>query len=127
MIAILAFILALAGIALYRMASTVALQKAGFFGAIAMSIITITAIASSVYMYNRSTSSRYAIVMTDKAPVSRAPRIGEKNALFRLADGVKVEIVDSLAGKQYGKMQWYKIETNDERSGWMQKADIEKI
>lgn len=126
-IAILAFILALAGIALYRMASTVALQKAGFFGAIAMSIITITAIASSVYMYNRSTSSRYAIVMTDKAPVSRAPRTGEKNALFRLADGVKVEIVDSLAGKQYGKMQWYKIETSDERSGWMQKADIEKI
>lgn len=126
-IAILAFLLALAGIACYRVASSVALQKTGFFGAIAMGVVSIIAIASSVYMYNRSTSNNYAIVITDKAPVNRAPRTGEKNATFRLTDGVKVEIVDSLAGKQYGNNQWYKIETSDERTGWMQKDDIEKI
>lgn len=127
-IAILAFLLALAGIACYRMAGSVALQKTGFFGAIAMGVISIIAIASSIYVYRNSTGTNYAIIMTDKAPVNRSPRVNAKDVAFKLPEGTKVEIVDSLAGKQYGSgNRWYKIELPDDRTGWMTNQDMEKI
>ena len=95
-----------------------------------MAVITAIAIASSIYMYHRSTGNNYAIIMTDKAPVGKAPRVGDKDIAFRLPEGAKVEIVDSVVGKQYGQGNgWYKIETTDGRSGWVTKhsKDIETI
>ena len=129
-IGLIALLLTLAGIAGYRIAGSVAMQKVGFFGAIAMAVITAIATASSIYMYHRSTGNNYAIIMTDKAPVGKAPRVGDKDIAFRLPEGTKVEIVDSVVGKQYGQGNgWYKIETTDGRSGWVTKhsKDIETI
>ena len=125
-IALISFILALAGIATYRIATGIALQKTGFFGTIAMAVITLLAIACSLHLHNRSTAHDSAIVMTDKSPVSKTPRDTGGDAAFKLREGVKVEITDSVAGKQYSA-KWYKIETDDQRSGWIKSDNIKII
>ncbi|MBR5638773.1 MAG: tetratricopeptide repeat protein [Muribaculaceae bacterium] len=124
-IAVLLFMLMLAGIACYRIASSVALQKIGFFGAIVLGFLTLLALASSYYMYHHTSKTIYAIVMTDKAPANKSPRQGEKEE-FKLPSGTKVEIVDSLDNKNSNDGIWYKIETSN-KNGWMKKADLEII
>lgn len=124
-IAILALVLALAGIACYRIAEGVALQKVGFFGAIAAAVVTLMAITCSIYMYHFSTNRNYAVIMTDKAPVNKSPRQGENDVAFRLPEGTKVEIVDSVLMKGE-KSEWYKIENADGKVGWMYKHSTDK-
>ena len=125
-IAFLALLLCLAGIACYRIADTVSLQKLGFFGAIAMAVITVFAVSCAIYMFNRSTSRDYAIIMVDKTPVNKSPHGGDKDVAFTLRNGVKVEIVDSITDKAPNK-KWYKVSTHDERTGWIAPANFEII
>ena len=124
-ISLLLFILMLAGIACYRIAGNMTLQKIGFFGAIVLGILLLIALASSYYMYHHTTKTIYAIVMTDKAPANKSPRKGEK-AEFNLSSGTKVEIVDSINNKNSSGV-WYNIETTTNKTGWMKKSDLEKI
>lgn len=126
-IAILALILALAGVACYRIAGSVALQKTGFFGAIVMAVVTLLAIGCSIYMYNKCTSHSYAIIMTNKTPIMKSPRTSDKDIAFTLPEGTKVEIVDSVVNKRYNEGNgWYKIETTGGRTGWIGKASKDK-
>lgn len=126
MIGLALFVLMLAGIACYRIARSVALQKTGFFGAIVLAVLALLALASSFYMYHHTTKTIYAIVMTDKAPANKSPREGEKEE-FKLPSGTKVQIVDSIDNKNSNGGVWYMIETAANKTGWMKKADIEKI
>jgi len=125
MIALALFFLALAGIICYRIAGSVALQKTGFFGAIVMGVLTLMAMGCSYYMYHHATKSQYAVVMTNKAPVTNSPRQGEKEE-HKLPSGTKVEILDSIKNNSEND-KWYKVETLDKKNGWMKKADLEKI
>lgn len=127
MISLAMFVLMLAAIACYRIATGVALQKTGFFGAIVLGIIALLAMASAIYMYRHTTKAHYAIVMTDKAPANKSPREGEKEE-FKLPSGSKVEIIDSISNdKSANAAMWYMIETTSNKTGWMKKADLEKI
>lgn len=127
MISLAMFVLMLAAIACYRIATGVALQKTGFFGAIVLGIIALLAMASAIYMYRHTTKAHYAIVMTDKAPANKSPRDGEKEE-FKLPSGTKVEIIDSISNdKSANAAMWYMIETTSNKTGWMKKADLEKI
>ncbi len=121
------FVLMLAGIACYRIAGSVALQKTGFFGAIALGLLALLAMASAFYMYHHTTTATYAVVMTDKAPANKSPREGEKEE-FKLPSGTKVEVLDSISNNNQGShTQWYKIETLNNKTGWMKKDDLEKV
>lgn len=127
MISLAMFVLMHAAIACYRIATGVALQKTGFFGAIVLGIIALLAMASAIYMYRHTTKAHYAIVMTDKAPANKSPRDGEKEE-FKLPSGTKVEIIDSISNdKSANAAMWYMIETTSNKTGWMKKADLEKI
>ena len=127
MISLAMFVLMLAAIACYRIATGVALQKTGFFGALVLGIIALLAMASAIYMYRHTTKAHYAIVMTDKAPANKSPRDGEKEE-FKLPSGTKVEIIDSISNdKSANAAMWYMIETTSNKTGWMKKADLEKI
>ena len=125
-IGMIAFALMLAGFACFRIAPTVVWQKVGFFGAIVMAVITILAIICSFYMHSRCTSNDYAIIMVDKSVAQKSPRKSDKDVAFRLTNGVKVQITDSISEKDT-KQKWYKIETADSRSGWMKKDNFEII
>lgn len=129
-IAFIALLLALAGIACYRIVDNVTVRKVGFFGAIAMAAVTILAVVCSIYMHSRSTGTDYAIIMTDKAPARKTPPINSKDetVAFKLREGTKVEIVDSIFIKGTYPV-WYKIEAPDGKQGWMSKSskDIETI
>ena len=125
-IAFIAFLLTLAGVACYRIVDSIALQKLGFFGAIAMALITIIAVICSFYMHNRSTSKSQAIIMVNNAQIKKSPHDGDKNAAFKLSNGAKIEIIDSISNKGE-KNKWYKIMTADEKSGWTQRDKFEII
>lgn len=126
MIALALFVLMLASIASYRIASSVVVQKIGFFGAFVMGLLALLALASSYYMYHHTTKTTYAIVMTDKAHANKSPHNGEKEE-FKLPSGTKVEIIDSINNQNSADGVWYNIETTDKKTGWMKKADVEKI
>lgn len=128
--AFIALLLALAGIACYRIVDNVTLRKVGFFGAIAMAAIMILALVCSIYMHNRCTGTHYAIIMTDKAPALKTPPIHninnkEEAVAFTLREGTKVEIVDSILLKGSNPV-WYKIEAPDGKQGWMSKSSKDK-
>lgn len=126
--ALILFVMMLAGIACYRIAGSVALQKMGFFGAIVLGILALLAIGCSYYVYQRCSKCNFAIVMTDKAPVNKSPREGENEEKFNLPSGSKIEVIDSISNNKNDKTgKWYKIETLNEKTGWMKKTDIEKI
>lgn len=126
--AIIFFLLTLAGIACYRIAGSVAMQKIGFFGAIVTALLTLAAIASSIYMYNICSDSNFAIVMTNKAAVNKTPREGENEEAFNLPEGSKVEVIDSIGNnKNDNSGKWYKIKTSNEKTGWIKPADIQII
>lgn len=122
-IGLIAFVIALAGIACYRTSDSIRWQKAGFFGALAMTVITIIAVICSCYMYNRCTSSDTAIIMVGKSVAKKTPRSSHNDAAFTLDSGVKVDITDSIAEKDTNS-RWYKIETADGRAGWMKKDNF---
>lgn len=124
-IAFITMLLAIAAVAMYRIAGKVTLQKVGFFGAIAMAALTLMALACAFYMHSRSTSHDTAIIMTDKAPISKSPRAGDKDVAFTLPEGAKVHIVDSVLMKG-AKGEWYKIETADAKVGWIYKHSSDK-
>ena len=87
----------------------------------------VTSMSNSIYMHHRCTSNNFAIIMTsDKAIVKKAPRTADKDVAFNLVNGVKVEIIDSIAEKG-SNHKWYKIETGDERTGWLQNDSFERI
>lgn len=126
--AIIFFVIMLAAIACYRIAGSVAMQKTGFFGAIVMALLTIISACNAFYMYNRCTDSNFAIVMTDKAPVNKTPRQGEKEEAFKLPAGAKVEVIDSIgSNKNDNSGEWYKIKTVNDKTGWIKPTDIQKI
>ena len=92
-----------------------------------MAVITLFALSCSIYMHHRCTSNNHAIIMTDKTPIKKSPRLSDKDVAFTLPEGTKVEIIDSVTSKQYGEGNgWYKIETPDERSGWIGKSSTDK-
>lgn len=125
-IALALFVLMLAGVACYRIAGSVALQKIGFFGAIVVAILMLMALSSAFYMYHHTTKTNFAVVMTDKAPANKSPRDGEKEE-FKLPSGSKVEIMDSISDKNPNSSTWYMIETTTNKTGWMKKNNLEKI
>lgn len=126
--ALILFVIALAGIACYRIAGNVAMQKTGFFGAIVLGILALLSLGCSYYMHKRCTNSNYAIVMSDKVSVNKSPREGDNEEIFNLPGGTKIEIIDSISNNKNDEAgKWYKIETTNEKSGWLKKNDIEKI
>ena len=98
-IAIITFLLFLAGVAAYLFMDNVLIRKIGFFGgAMPESVILSTA--------------------------PREPRDKDEEA-FRLMQGTRVEIIDSIADKTSGK--WLQVSTAGGHKAWINAKEVEVI
>lgn len=128
-IAAVSFIMFLVAVALYLFVDQVIWRKIGFFGGAVLLLATVLAVASALYLYSQTKNQTQAIVMVPSSTLSTAPHApSAREVAFSLAQGQKVSIQDSVVNNSSVTTQkWYKIKTADDKSAWINAADIEKI
>ena len=126
-LAIITFLLFLAGVAVYLFMDNVLMRKIGFFGGAVMVVAGILANLAAFHVYHKATSGNGAIVMPESVTLSTAPREarGKQEEAFQLQQGTRVEIVDSIADKANGK--WFQVSTAGGHKAWLKAQDVEVI
>lgn len=116
---ILFFFLALAGVAAFLFLDSVAMRKAGFFGAIVLMVLAIVSVSVSLSKKSEALDSSRAIIMTASTDLSTSP---DKNGVRMtvLHEGTDVKILDELG-------DWFEVRLRDGNVGWIKSADVEKI
>ena len=128
-VALILFVLCLLAIALYVFKREVLWRKVGFFSALALLVLTAVAVTCSLYLRNRATSSNAAIVVSQSATLSTAPRTpSQSEVAFKLPLGSKVEVNDSIATKSEGEQhKWYQVQAANGRTAWIVDDDVELL
>ena len=126
-IAIITFLLFLAGVAAYLFLDNVLMRKIGFFGGALLLVATILANLAAFHVYHKATSGNAAIIMPESVVLSTAPREArdKDEEAFSLQQGTRVEIIDSITGKDSGK--WLQVSTAGGHKAWLKANDIEVI
>ena len=126
-IAIITFLLFLAGVAAYLFLDSVTMRKIGFFGGAVMIVASILANLAAFHVYHKATGGSGAIVMPETVTLSTAPREprDKEEEAFQLQQGTRVEIVDSIADKTQGK--WLQVSTAGGHKAWIHAKDVEVI
>ena len=126
-IAIITFLLFLAGVAAYLFLDNVLLRKIGFFGGAVMVVLSILANLAAFHVYHKATSGNGAIVMPESVTLCTAPRTprDKKDEAFVLQQGTHVEIIDSISDKSTGK--WLQVSTAGGHKAWLNAKDVEVI
>lgn len=114
-----AFALGLACTAIFLLAQPLALRKAGFFGAIAASVVLIATAWFGIAERNEMLRHEEAIVMASAISVKSSPDRSATD-LFVLHEGTRVRIVTELE-------HWYEIVIADGKKGWIDAYSIERI
>ena len=126
-IAIITFLLFLAGVAAYLFMDNVLMRKIGFFGGALMLVISILANLAAFHVYHKATDASGAIIMPEKVTLSTAPRTprDKQEEAFELQQGTRVEIIDSVADKNHGT--WLQVTTAGGHKAWLKASDVEVI
>lgn len=126
-IAIVTFLLFLAGLAAYLFLDNVLMRKIGFFGGALMIVATILANLAAFHVYHKATSGNGAIIMPETVTLSTAPREprDKQEEAFQLQQGTRVEIVDSISDKANSK--WLQVSTAGGHKAWLNAKDVEVI
>ena len=126
-IAIITFLLFLAGVAAYLFLDNVLMRKIGFFGGAVMLAATILANLAAFHVYHKATSGNGAIVMPESVTLSTAPRAprDKDEEAFQLQQGTRVEIIDSITDTANG--MWIQVSTAGGHTAWINATDLEVI
>ena len=126
-IAIITFLLFLAGVAAYLFLDNVLMRKIGFFGGAILIVASILANLAAFHVYHKATGASGAIIMPEKVTLSTAPREprDKQEEAFELMQGTRVEIVDSIADKTSGK--WLQVATAGGHKAWINAKNLEII
>lgn len=126
-IAIVTFLLFLAGVAAYLFLDNVLMRKIGFFGGAVLIVACILANLAAFYVYHKAIDGNGAIIMPESVTLSTAPREprGKEEEAFKLQQGTRVEIVDSVADKANGK--WLQVSTAGGHKAWVNAKEVEVI
>lgn len=124
------FVLTLGCTALYMFSSGVMMRKTGFFGGIALLILTVGAVILSFHAHTIATRTDYAIITAPATVLSTVPRTpsnrGEEAML--LHEGTKVRILNSATAKSDSLTEtWYDVQVDNTHRAWINGRDIEKI
>ena len=124
-IAIITFLLFLAGVAAYMFLDNVLMRKIGFFGGAVLIVASILANLAALHVYHKATDGNGAIVMPETVMLSKAPREArdKQDEAFSLQQGTRVEIVDSINDKTSGK--WLQVSTAGGHKAWISAKDVE--
>ena len=125
-LAALAFIIFIAGVAIYVFTPTVMMKKIGFFSALIMflfaGIFTVFAVTAGRHYY-----SRQEAVLTDfKTELLEEPSTDARKIGVPLHKGTPVEVIEVEDGVD-SKPAWYKVRLNDDNIGWVASGSLEVI
>lgn len=118
-IAVIAFIVALAGLLLFLLVHKNIVRRTGLVLSIAGVAVTFFANIAAWNMYCVVNDNTQAIVMKEEVTIMSAP--GSSTALMKIHEGRKVTITDDSIE------EWKEIELEDGTIGWVKKNDIERI
>ena len=126
-IAIITFLLFLAGVAVYMFMDNVLMRKIGFFGGAVLIVASILANMAAFHVYHKATGGNGAIIMPESVVLSKAPREArdKEGEAFRLLQGTRVEIVDTIVDPASGK--WLQVSTAGGHKAWINAKDVEVI
>ena len=126
-IAIITFLLFLAGVAAYLFMDNVLIRKIGFFGGALLLVASILANLSAFHVYHKATGGNGAIIIPENVTLSTAPREprDKEEEAFMLQQGTRVEIVDSISDKDHGK--WLQVSTAGGHKAWINAKQVEVI
>lgn len=117
---IAAFILMLAAIALYCFSKKVSLRKAGFFSAIVLLVVTVSANIFAYQQKSRLTAHDQAIITAPSVTVRSTPS-ESGTELFVIHEGHKVTIKDGSMS------EWKEISIGNNQVGWVLSSTLEII
>lgn len=125
-VALMAFVLMLICAGIYLFMDDVAARKVGFFGGIALLVISALSLWSAIAMYDRTAHGHQAIVMETEVLLSDSPRPVKQaaKAVGKLQAGQKVNIVDSIDAQG---QRWFAIEMPGKMQAWLNAMQVEKI
>ena len=126
-IAIVTFLLFLAGVAAYLFLDNVLMRKVGFFGGALMIVASLLANLAAFHVYHKATDGNGAIVMPETVTLGTAPRTprDKSEEAFELRQGTRVEIIDSVSDKASGK--WLQVSTAGGHKAWLNAQAVEVI
>ncbi len=126
-IAIITFLIFLAGVAVYMFMDNVLMRKIGFFGGAVLLVASILANVAAFHVYHKASGGHGAIVMPESVTLSTAPREPRDKAeeAFELRQGTRIEIIDSISDKSSGK--WLQVSTAGGHKAWINAKNIEII
>lgn len=119
-LALMAFVLMLIGVALYLFARRLTLKKVGFSAAV---ILLIVCIFANIAAYNQLRHINHrtgAVIMAPSAVVKSTPS-NSGTDLFILHEGTRVEIIDDTM------REWLEVRLSDGKQGWLRRAEMEVI
>ena len=119
-LSIVFFVAMLALVFMYLFASSVWLQKSGFYGGFVMLLCCIVTNICAWQQSERREERSGAIVMSSSAVVRSTPSASGTD-LFVLHEGTRVDITDN------SMREWKEIVLADGKKGWISTSQIERI
>ena len=130
-IALVTFLLMLAGVLVYFMASGIMLRKVGFFGAGILLIVTVVANFLAYRAAGNVTATDRAVIIQPSVILSTTPRQPKDRSeeAFLLHEGTKVHILDSISdpSDRTGKIKWYDVRVDNSHRAWISSESVEII
>lgn len=118
-VAVLTFILALAGVIMLFLSKKNGVRRFGLTITIIGIFVAIFANIAALTIYNKVNDNTRAIVMKEEVTLMSAP--GSSTALVKIHEGRKVTITDDTIE------DWKEVELEDGTVGWVKRDDIERI
>lgn len=118
-LAIVLFLLFIAGCFCYFFGRVTSLRKAGFYGGILAIVLSLICVHYAGAQRDHIQQRDYAVVMTPSVIVRSSPA-ESGTQLFTIHEGLKVKVRSTLSG-------WSEIELADGNVGWMPSNGLEVI
>lgn len=128
-IALVSFIILCGAAAAYIFSGNVLLRKTGFFGGLAMIVVTVYFVVVAAEADSRLSDRSEAIVTVPSTLLNSSPRQPRQTEkVVPLHEGTKVEIIDSVSTPDDPvSPRYYKVRINGSTPAWLRSTDVERI
>lgn len=124
-LAVMAFVLFLCGVALYVFTPNVLARKTGFFSGLTFLGFTIIFIVFSFMAAAEYRNKENVILMEERAELLKEPNEKSSSSTSMLHGGTKLKILEDKKGAD--GVEWVKVRLNNDNIGWIKKNSVEAI
>lgn len=124
-VAMVLFVVLVCAVVGYLVFGKVKIRKICFFGGIVVLVADVFVLSLALDASSQSSATDQAIIITPAAELTTAPRHSDDAAgvAFRLHEGTKVQIVDSIAAPDHADT-WYEVKVAGQSRAWTQGRNL---